>query len=203
MLVKRKNLVMLVAGILILASQFASAQDRTARYNVRVLGKDVGTLSVSEKINGSDLHIYAITDVEVKIIFTYRIRYVQNSTYRNGELLRSSLQTYKKGKVNSSTELIRQGNGYLLVEEGDTTFVNTHIKYSGSLLYFHEPSGVSELYYEISGKKKPIAQTHSNTYQVVDPRNGRESIYEYKNGVLQRSAIEQKLATIYTERLID
>ena len=201
MLVTKKRIVAMLFGLAMITSLTGLAQDRIARYNVRVLGKDVGTLTVNETKNGSDLNIYAVTDVEVKIIFTYRVRYVQNSTYRNGELLKSSLQTYKKGRINSSTELIRHGKGYMLVKDGDTTYVDTHIKYSGSLLYFHEPVGVDNMYYEINGEKKPIAQTRSNTYQIVDPENGRESVYEYENGVLQRTAIEQKLATIYTERL--
>jgi hypothetical protein len=105
--------------------------------------------------------------------------------------------------LNSSTSLTRKGNGYDLVVDDESSFLHNRIKYSGSLLYFHEPLGVKELCYEISGEVKPIAAIGAHTYQVIDPVNGRESIFEYENGKLKRSSVEQGIATIHTERLYD
>jgi len=57
--------------------------------------------------------------------------------------------------------------------------------------------------YEISGEKKPLNRIDDNTYQIIDPNNGRESIYIYEDGILQSSSIEHRMATIYTELLPD
>ena len=173
------------------------------KYNVRVMGMDVGLLTVTEQVRGEDLIIEAITEVRVKIIFTYRVKYIQKSTYHRGELLKSSLLTYKKDKLNSSTYLIRNGDGYNMIKDGDSTFIPRPITYSGSLLYFHEPTDINDLYYEINGMKRPIKRMPSHTYQVTDPENGRESTFVYTDGILQTSSIEHGIATIYTELMTD
>jgi len=179
------------------------AQEQTLKYNIRIMGMDVGVLTVSERFVDGDTIVEALTDVKVRIIFTYRVKYVQKSIYRDGELLRSSLLTYKKDKLNSSTHLIKKEQGYTLVIDDDTTYVPANINFSGSLLYFHEPHDLADLYYEINGEKKPIDRIDESTYLVVDPENGRESVFEYEGGVVQRSSIEHGIATIYTERLAD
>ena len=199
----RNILIALTLGVILIFNHEAMAQERRIKYNIRVLGMDVGVLTVTEQVNGRDTIIEAITDVKVRIIFTFRIKYEQKSTYQAGELLNSSLLTYKKDNLNSSTYLIRKGDGYILIKDEDTSFVRARINYSGSLLYFHEPSDIVNLYYEINGEKKPIKQIGGHKYQVIDPENGRESIFEYEDGILQCTSIEHRLATIYTERLQD
>jgi hypothetical protein len=194
---------LLLLAIAIILIQGLMAQEQTLKYNVRVLGMDVGVLTVSEWIENGDTIVEALTDVKVRIVFSYKVKYVQKCIYRNGELLNSSLLTYKKDRLNSSTYFTRKENGYDLVIDDESSFLDNSIKYSGSLLYFHEPSGIKELYYEISGERKPIASIGAHTYQVIDPDNGRESIFEYEDGKLKRSSVEHGIATIYTERLSD
>ncbi|MEN8226293.1 MAG: DUF6134 family protein [Bacteroidota bacterium] len=181
----------------------AMAQEQTLKYQIRVLGMDVGELTVTERVEGQDTIIEAISDVKVRIIFTYRVKYIQRSVHRSGELLQSSLLTYKKDELNSSTELIKTGDEYMLIKDGDTSFVHGHIQYSGSLLYFHEPANEKYMYFEISGEKAAVESTGAHAYRIIRPDNGRESDFEYSNGILQRSAIEHRIATIYTERLPD
>jgi len=196
-------MIVLAVGLFFLAGFNLPAQEQTLKYNIRVLGMDVGVLTVSERIEGGDTIVEALTDVKVRIVFTYKVKYIQKSTHRGGQLWCSSLETYKKDKLNSSTQLTRKGDGYQLEKDEETAYINNMIPYSGSLLYFHEPKGIADLYYEISGEKKPIRPIGDHTYRVIDPENGRESIFEYEEGVLQRSSIEHGIATIYTERLPD
>ena len=198
-----KQIIVLACLILMFIPQGLKAQEKTLNYNIRVLGRDVGILTVSERIEGGDTIVEALTDVNVKIIFTYKVKFVQKSIYRGGELLNSSMLTYKKDKLNSSTSMTKKGNGYALSMDDESSYINNRINYSGSLLYFHEPLGISDLYYEIDGEKKPITALGDHKYQVIDPHNGRESIYEYEDGMLQRSSVEHGIATIYTERLPD
>lgn len=198
-----KLLIALSLSLLMFNSHHLYAQEQVLKYNVRVLGMDVGELTVSERIDNGDTVIEATTDVKVRIVFTYRVRWEQKSIHRGGELLNSSLLTYKKDKLNSSTYLTRERDGYLLEKDEETSFIGNSIKYSGSLLYFHEPSGISELYYEINGEMKPLTSIGDHKYRIIDPANGRESVFEYEDGILQRSSIEHGIATIYTERMPD
>jgi hypothetical protein len=154
-------------------------------------------------MNDIDTIIHAITDVDVRILFRFRVKYIQESVYRSGELLSSSIKTYKNKQLKSTTTLIRSGEGYILTADQDTSFIHDVIRYSGSLLYFHEPLEVKEMYIELSGKKVQVEKTGDHEYLVTDPQNGRTSRYRFKNGELQGTAIEHRLATIYTERIPD
>jgi hypothetical protein len=167
------------------------------------MGIDVGELRVEEKQIGNDLFIQALTDVEVRILFRFRVQYVQHAHYSSGELVRSSLKTYRKEKLNSSVELIRTDVGYLLIDGADTSVINDRITYSGSLLYFHEPSGILDMYIELSGRKVALESTGVHEYRMVNPDNGKETLFYYDNGELSGTRIGHRLATIHTERIKD
>ncbi|MEL7589277.1 MAG: DUF6134 family protein [Prolixibacteraceae bacterium] len=183
------------------ASLSAQSTDRTAKYRLRVLGMNIGEFTVNQKIAGGDMRIEAITDVEVKIIFTYRVKYIQKSLYREGSLWSSHVQTIKNGKLNSDMRLEKKDeSSYLLVEDGDTALVKGNIDYSGSLLYFNEPKQISYLYNERSGEKKTLKAVADHTYVIVEGKEKKTNEYEYENGILARALLIHPLATVHMER---
>lgn len=188
--------------MMLVFSSSASARqtDRTAKYRIRVLGMNIGEFTVNQKNVGDEVRIEAVTDVEVKIIFTYRVKFIQNSIYRDGSLWSSHVQTIKNGKLNSDLRLEKQGDAYLLVEDGDSTFVNENITYSGSLLYFNEPEQVAYLFNERNGEKKPLKCTADQTYVITDEKDNKTNEYNYKDGILDRALLIHPLATIHLER---
>jgi hypothetical protein len=190
----------LLIVFLFIASVSAQSTDRTAKYRIRVLGMNIGEYTVTQKTMNGDISIEAITDVEVKIIFTYRVRYVQHSLYRHGSLWSCHVQTIKNGKVNSDMQLEKQGEAYLLLEDGDSTFIHDNITYSGSLLYFNEPKEVSDIYNERSGEKKPLKCVADHTYIITDEKDNKTNEYHYKDGILVRAELMHPLATIHLER---
>lgn len=196
----RYGLVLLVVFSCI-ASVSAQLTDRTAKYRLRVLGMNIGEFTVSQKMVDGDMRIEAITDVEVKIIFTYRVRYIQNSLYREGILWSSHVQTIKNGKLNSDMRLEKKNEtSYLLVEDGDTALVHGNIDYSGSLLYFNEPKQVPYLYNERSGEKKSLKAVADHTYVIIEGKDKKTNEYEYEEGVLARALLIHPLATVHMER---
>ena len=200
---KRKIYIwLLLVGFICISTVFASAQptDRTLKYDVHALGMKIGELTVNEHISGDKVIVEAITNVDVKIIFNYRVKYFQRSIYHNGELISSHLQTMKNGEVHSDTWLKKDSSDYLLIKEGDSTIIHDKIFYSGSLLYFNEPLHTSTIYMEINGEKDRIKQTADHIYVITDNNNREKNKYTYKNGILQKSEIKHALATIYVER---
>jgi len=163
------------------------------------MGMDVGTITVNEQIDGNKLIVEAISQVEVRIIFKIKVKYIQTSVYENGELVESSLKTYKKDKVNSDTRLTKKGNGYELNKDGEISYINDKIYYSGSLLYFNEPKEVKELYFEINGEKTTVEKL-ADMYIITDPHNGNKNEYSYENGVLKKAVIKHNIANVYLER---
>ncbi len=176
------------------------AADRTAKYSIRVLGMNIGQFTVNQKDVDEDIRIEAVTDVEVKIIFTYRVKFIQHSVYRKGLLWSSHVQTVKNGKVNSDMKLQRKDGLYELNEDGKTSVVHGNITYSGSLLYFNEPKNISVMYNERNGEKKPLKAIAEHIYIITDDKNKKTNEYEYENGVLARAELIHPMATIRLER---
>jgi hypothetical protein len=187
----------LLLGILLIMAISARASGRTAKYELRVFGMNIGTFTVTQETTGAEIKTLGVTQVKVKLLFTYRIKYVQNSLYRNGILQYSHVETIKNDELNSDTWLKKQADSYLLVNEKDTTTIDNAINYSGSLLYFYEPLEVPEMYKERTGELNFIKQTGDHTYVSTDQDGKTANEYEYKNGVLTHARLKHPLATIH------
>ncbi|MDD4190868.1 MAG: hypothetical protein PHI28_06040 [Mangrovibacterium sp.] len=194
-----KHISGLLLVLFILSCRYSRATDRRATYGIEVMGMHIGQYTVNQQTRGNEIRIEAITDVEVNLIFTYRVKYVQNSLYRDGQLWRSHVQTIKNGKVNSDVWLDKQGDRYCLKKDGQSTSIHDSITYSGSLLYFNEPKGVSFLYKERSGEKQALKQVSDHIYILTDGKNKKTNEYEYQEGMLVRAALVHPLATIRLE----
>jgi len=180
----------------------AFAQEQNIRYNIWVMGMNIGELSVTQSGENGNLDIHAVTDVEVKLIVPYRVKFIQNSTYKDGSLANFHVQTLKNGKINSDTKLEKNGNAYVLVKDGDSTMVNENITFSGSLLYFNEPEGISQVFKERSGEVQKIEKVADHSYLISDEKNRKAHEYSYKDGILQQAELKHPLATIYLKRVI-
>lgn len=194
-----KHIGRLLTVLFLVIPGYVRSMDRHAKYRIQVLGMNVGQYTVNQKTTEDKIVIEAITDVEVKIIFTYRIKYVQKSLYRNGQLWNSHVQTIKNGKVNSDVWLEKQGGGYLLKKDGESVYIDDDITYSGSLLYFNEPTQVSYLYKERSGEKQALKRIADHTYILTDGKDKKTNEYEYEEGMLVRADLIHPLATIHLE----
>jgi hypothetical protein len=175
----------------------ALGQSKTEVFNIGALGMNVGTITVNQQIDGDRLVVEAISQVEVRIVFKFKVKYIQTSIYEKGELVSSSLKTYKKGVINSDTRLTKKGSGYGLEKDGEKSYINDRIYYSGSLLYFHEPISIKNLYFEINGEKTSIENAGLHKYLITDPHNGKKNEYTYKNGVLKQAIIKHSMANVY------
>jgi len=175
----------------------AQSQSKTEVYNIRALGLDVGTITVNEQREGERLTVEAISEVEVRIIFKIEVKYIQTCTYENGVLQESLLEILKKDEVDSTTSLTKKGNGYALQKDGEVSFVHDIINYSGSLLWFHEPKNLMDMYFEISGEKTTIAVMSPHKFLITDPHNGNKNEYTYKKGILEEAIIKHSMANVY------
>jgi hypothetical protein len=197
---KNRLMLILVTCYVLTSSLQAQSQTKKEVFNIRAMGMDVGKITVNQEKLGNKLTVEAISEVEVRIVFKIKVKYIQTSVYENGELVTSSLKTYKKDEVNSDTRLTKNGNGYILEKDGKVTYVDDIIKYSGSLLYFNEPANITDLYFEINGEKTTVKPLGNNKYEVTDPHNGNQNEYNYNNGILDNAVIKHSLANVYLQR---
>ena len=173
------------------------SQNKTAVYDIRAMGMDVGTITVHEELKGEDLFVKATSEVEVRLIFKIRAKYVQSSRYRNGILQESLLKTYKRDKVNSTTQLTINENGYTLNKDGKLSQIDDVINYSGSSLWFHEPKEGMAMYFEISGEKAAVKLISAHKYSIRYPNNGNKNEYTFNKGLLKNAVIKHSIANVY------
>ncbi len=196
---QKKTILILATVAAVLTSLLCNAQNKvkSAVYDIHAMGMDVGTITVNQEKVGDSLIVEAISQVEVRIIFKIRMKYIQTCTYVNGVLQESLLKIYKKDEVNSITSLTKKGEGYVLDKDGKISQINDVINFSGGLLWFHEPKVGAAMYFEISGEKTIIKSIKDHQYSITDPHNGNKNEYTFKNNKLKQAIIKHTMANVY------
>jgi len=166
-----------------------------------MLGVNVGELSVVQTSNNEIVNIEVITDIKINLLFSYRVKYVQNTIYKKGILQNSHIKTYKNGKLNSNVEIKYENGFYLLVADGDTSIINDSITYSGSLIYFNEPKAIKRIYKERSAEMRSITPMSDHTYIVSDENKVEHNKYYYQEGILHYATMRHTLGNIELKRI--
>ncbi|GAB1451377.1 hypothetical protein MASR2M47_14330 [Draconibacterium sp.] len=196
-----KTMLVLLLGIISFMSGSAKPAELATKYNIQMFGVSIGEFSVTQASENGNIKIEAITDVEVNILFSFRVKYVQNTVYNQGVLQSSQVKTYKNEKLNSSTWLKLEKGKYLLVADGDTTIIYDSIIYSGSLIYFNEPTGMKKIYMERSAEMRQLEAVGEHTYITKDEKNRELTRYLYENGILQSAKLRHTLGTLELNRI--
>jgi len=123
------------------------------------------------------------------------LKYKLNCTYKNDELLYSSVTTYVNGAIHSTSKTEKNGAYYTLTKNGHPSKYLNKITFSGALLYYHEPKGLTKIFSEFDNLDKPVKSIGINEYQITNPKNGYLSEYTYKNGILESSTNHHTLLT--------
>jgi hypothetical protein len=197
-----KRMILITAMLLVFKLVTAQIFELSAKYQISVRGMYIGEFTIDQKMVDNEITIEAITDVNVRMIFTYQVKYIQQSFYKNGNLWSSHIETLKNGKINSNTRLERQADNYLLTKDGVKTLIDGPITYSGSLLYFQEPTVINLIYNERNGEKNVIKSFDNHTYGILDKKGNITNIYEYQDGILIRAELIHTLATIHLKHII-
>jgi hypothetical protein len=168
---------------------------------MHLLGANIGEFSVRQTGENGQVNIEAITDVNVNLLIFYRVKYVQHTVYNQSILQSSRVETYKNGKLNSTIRLKLQNDSYLLVADGDTTIINDSIAYSGSLIYFNEPTRIKKIYKERSAEMQQINSVSEHTYVIKDENEKELNRYFYEGGILQYAQMKHSMGTIELKRI--
>lgn len=196
-----KHIILIITMLLVFKSSHAQSFTYSAKYQISVWGINIGEFTVDQKTADEELTIEAVTDVNVRMLFTYRVKYIQQTCYKHGILWRSDVETLKSGKLNSYTHLERQAENYRLSKDGEETLIGGFITYSGSLLYFNEPKLISCIYNERNGELNTIKNIGDHTYAILDKKGNKTNTYEYQDGILLKAELIHSLATIHLKRI--
>lgn len=194
------SLVLIILLSIVFIPVNAQHDIKLLKYNVKALGKNVGEFTVSQNTNDEGiLNIESVTDIKIRMLVSYHVKYTLQSTHKNGILIQSHLQTTKNNKLNSDTWLIADANNYIRIKDQDTTIINNQITYTGNLLYFNEPNNIKHVYKEKSGEKRLIKPIGDHMYALVNSNGDTTHEYTYKDGIMVNATIKNSIADIYLE----
>jgi len=198
-----KYILVLLLGIISFISVSAKPEELATKYNIQMLGVSIGEFSVTQTSKNGNVNIEAITDVKVNLLFSYRIKYVQRTVYKQGILQSSHVETYKNGQLNSTIWLKLEKGSYLLISEKDTSVIHDLIRYSGSLIYFNEPKGIKKIYKERSAEMRPLEAVGEHTYIIKDEKERELNRYFYENGILQSAKMRHTLGSLELNQITE
>lgn len=198
-----KHILCLLVGFCLLTSITARPVTLTAKYKIYMLGANIGEFSVTQTNSHGNVTIDATTEVKIKFLFSYRIKYVQNTIYNQGVLQNAHVKTYKNGKLNSTMKMTLNEGAYLLIVDGDTITINDSITYSGSLIYFNEPKTATRIFKERNAEMRQIAPAGNHTYIIKDEKGKLLNNYSYEEGILQQATMRHALGNVKLKRVIE
>ena len=118
-----------------------------------------------------------------------------HSVFKNTKLQNANVETFVNKKKHSDSEIDLKGKQYKICVDDKRSVRSDPIKFSGSMLYLHEPVNVSYVFSEIDGINKKITKVGDNCYELENPENGQISRYIYKDGILQKVSVQHTLFT--------
>lgn len=183
-------------SIYFFTSVSAQPKELAAKYSIHMLGATIGEFAVTQTNNKENINIYAITEINVKLLFSIHIKYVQSTVYNHGVLQSAHVESFKNGKLNSTMCMKYEKGSYKLIVDGDTTIINDAITYSGSLIYFNEPKTSKRIFKERNAEMRQIAPEEEHTYIIKDEKERVLNRYLYEDGILQHATMRHALANV-------
>ncbi len=181
---------------------FSQTVTDSLHYNITTdNGLSLGHLKVMQNKVDEIIETNVTSQTKIKLFVTVDLTYHLYSIYKDKHLIHSLVSVFLNKRLHSKTKVDRIGNTYQIFKNGQKANLDRAVIYSGSLLYFKEPIGLTQIFSEFDGLIKSIDQIGAHQYRITNPVNGKTSIYHYQDGILQQIIIHHKLLTVKIERL--
>jgi len=166
------------------------------RYDVEIQDKYVGWMTCSKNTLADQSVSYTIdSKVNINIITSYDIQFKQESSFKNGSLLKSNYFTKVNGDTQSFSRLNWDGTRYIGWDGKKNSVIDTNkIGHSIGNLYFKEPVGSAKIFSEKYLTICPI--TKSGEYYTIRFPDDKATCYKYQNGICVWAESKQKLYKI-------
>jgi regulation of enolase protein 1 (concanavalin A-like superfamily) len=159
----------------------------------------IGTLDFVESISNNSIHFILNSEVKTRFVFTFTVKAKEESIYKNGILIYSSVYRNFNGKVKINKQTRLDGGVYHISNKGDTSLLKIDpIHYNFHGLYFFEPKQLSIVYSDNYSKYMPIIKMSDNKYKVNLP-DGNYNYYYYKDGICEKV---EMFTSFYTAQMV-
>lgn len=188
----------IIFPLLLLFSASLFGQDQNRVYEIKALGTEIGSATVSKHISGDTTYYLTQSLLEVNLLIKkIRMEVINRTNYYGGQLISSEAHVVVNGEIHTSSSVVWQDPKYLIRINGEEKVpINFPVVYSGTLLYFHEPSDIQQAFSETSGLFMRVEKEKEGQYTVTDLNNNRDMLHQYEDGVLTNIKIKHPLLTV-------
>jgi hypothetical protein len=167
-----------------------STTNKTLWYDIIYKEKNIGNLKAIHTYNDSKNTYHTSSTIEIKMIKQFNVNYTYEVSMENHHLKKADVDILVNGKQHAKTITHWHENKYLITKNDKTQDpIKTTIKYSTIQLYFIEPSNIHSCYSEEDGSFNTIESLGNHSYKKINSK-GKENIYYYKNGTLEKATID-------------
>ena len=167
--------------MLVLLGQM-SATGQNLLYAIKLNDELMGKMSAIKK--GAKVKTYQIeSNIKVEKMISVEMHYLIRSEFDKQGLVKSTARETANGKDYMNTETTRLTEGYAVKTLKEQSQIKGKtIGYNLCMIYFQEPSGVSEVWSDSFGEFFKIKPAGKNRYELMLP-GGKSSFYTYYKGI--------------------
>lgn len=175
--------------ILMINCSIVYSQPSVLEYDVLYKGDSIGGMKLHLKSDGVNSSIKMNSNVEVRFIVSNTIKMQEESYYQNNKLIFSNAKRIVNGTTKQHTQTKAASDYYHTINKGKTNILQVpSITYNLLMLYFKEPTNISEVYsdsFQCFLKIEKIAPHH---FRLKLP-NDDQTEYFFENGICERILI--------------
>lgn len=168
--------------ICLLITGGVKAQNRELEFQILKNDKSIGILQIEKKESEATTNYHLSSKIEASFIKKFRIRAKESFSYKNGQLVYSSVERSINDKIKGPKELVYKKDRYIIKDEnGSRELQNTSINSNLVLLYFEEPLSIQEVYCDNQQAMVDVQKIGNNQYRIDFP-DGASNVFNYQDG---------------------
>ncbi len=191
-----KNFIYIILLLgLISASGVATGQ--TLYYDVVKGSKTLGEMIVVRTENEDTVTYEIVSDVELRLLFSFRVKYFLEEEFVNGQLTNGRAYNTLNEKMQKQSVVQNDGHRYVINLNGELINIDSPPSdYSVSKLYFEKPTDQNIIFSQQFAEFLPISQTAELTFELESPEG--KNYYHYNaDGICDEVKVSRTYATFY------
>ncbi|QXP52527.1 DUF6134 family protein [Cellulophaga sp. HaHa_2_1] len=164
--------------------------DKTLWYDIIYKEKTIGSLKATKTHKDANTTYRTSSTIEFRLIKEFAVNYNYSVDFEAKLLKKAVVNIRINDKSHAKTLTQWHENEYHIEKNGKTeALLESTINYATILLYFVEPSNVTDCYSEQDGSFNTIIPLGNHGYKKINA-NGKGNEYYYKQGVLEKAVID-------------
>ncbi|AIZ42353.1 DUF6134 family protein [Cellulophaga baltica] len=164
--------------------------DKTLWYDIIYKEKTIGSLKATKTHKDAKTTYHTSSTIAFRLIKEFAVNYNYSVDFEAKLLKKAVVNIHINDKSHAKTLTQWHENEYLITKNGKSEVpIKTTIDYTTILLYFLEPTHINNCYSEQDGSFNTIVSLGNHVYKKINA-NGKENVYYYKNGVLEKAVID-------------